>query len=440
MRPPTASAGDPVQTHAHTRPDDKKGDNRDGSVNAVRRRALVLLALVLVPLGLATAAGMVALWPDRPGGRAANPGVSPARNLTYPQATVQAITPYQCPAINQRPGPAGTQRMVTCASVSARLESGPERGATVTVDVPAEAYRAGMRAGDRIRVIRLFNHQAGPATYGFYDYARHLPIGLLAVAFAVVVIAVARVKGLAALIGLGLAYLVLIRFMLPALLGGASPLLVGLVGSAAIMFVVLYLAHGFSARTTTALTGTMFGLLATTGLGAWAAQAAHLTGLGDTEGVTLTALNGQVDLSGVIVCGIIVAGLGVLNDVTITQSSAVWELYELSPDRSARSLFASAMRIGRDHIASTVYTIAFAYAGAALPILLLVDAYDRPLLDVITSEQFAEEVIRTLVGSIGLVLAIPLTTAIAVAVVKAVGPTRRRLAAPAASGPEGSVS
>lgn len=116
-----------------------------------------------------------------------------------------------------------------------------------------------------------------------------------------------------------------------------------------------------------------------------------------------------------------------LNDVTITQSSAVWELAELAPGSSARELFSAAMRIGRDHNASTVYTIAFAYAGAALPVLVLVGLYDRPLLDTFTSGQVAEEVAHILVGSIGLVLAIPVTTAVAVAVVKAVGsgrPTR----------------
>jgi uncharacterized membrane protein len=308
--------------------------------------------------------------------------------------------------------------MVTCANVDVLLETGREQGEHVSIDVPAESYRAGMQAGDRIRVTRIFNHLAGPPTYGFYDYARQTPIGVLAIAFAVVVVAVARLRGLTALLGLVLAFLVLMRFMLPALLAGESPLLVGLVGSSAIMFVVLYLAHGFSVRTTTALAGTLFGLLATAGLGAWAVRAVHLTGLGDGEGVALTALNERVDLSGLVLCGIIVAGLGVLNDVTITQSSAVWELHELSPNRSARELFTSAMRIGRDHIASTVYTIAFAYAGATLPILLLVDTYGRPLLDVIGTEGVAEEVVRTLVGSIGLVLAIPLTTAVAVAVVK----------------------
>jgi uncharacterized membrane protein len=165
----------------------------------------------------------------------------------------------------------------------------------------------------------------------------------------------------------------------------------------------------------------MFGLGITALLAAWATGAANLAGVGNHEATTLVNTSANISISGVILCGLIISGLGVLNDVTITQSSAVWELYELAPGSSARKLFTSAMRIGRDHIASTVYTIAFAYAGAALPILIIVMLYDRPLADTLTSAELSEEVIRTLVGSIGLVLAIPVTTLIAVLVVKATG-------------------
>jgi uncharacterized membrane protein len=187
------------------------------------------------------------------------------------------------------------------------------------------------------------------------------------------------------------------------------------------MIGVLYFAHGFSARTSTALLGTMFGLGITALLAAWATDAANLAGVGSHDATTLINTSANISISGVILCGLIISGLGVLNDVTITQSSAVWELYELAPGTSARKLFTSAMRIGRDHIASTVYTIAFAYAGAALPILIIVMLYNRPLGETLTSAELSEEVIRTLVGSIGLVLAIPVTTLIAVLVVKATG-------------------
>jgi uncharacterized membrane protein len=217
------------------------------------------------------------------------------------------------------------------------------------------------------------------------------------------------------------AYFVLAGFMLPGLVEGKPPLLLALVGSTVIMIGVLYFAHGFSARTSTALLGTMFGLGITALLAAWATDAANLAGVGSHDATTLINTSANISISGVILCGLIISGLGVLNDVTITQSSAVWELYELAPGTSARKLFTSAMRIGRDHIASTVYTIAFAYAGAALPILIIVMLYNRPLGDTLTSAELSEEVIRTLVGSIGLVLAIPVTTLIAVLVVKATG-------------------
>jgi len=212
----------------------------------------------------------------------------------------------------------------------------------------------------------------------------------------------------------------IIGFMLPALRQGENAVAVALSGSTAIMVVILYLAHGISMKTTTALLGTIFGLGLTAALGWAAASAAHLTGLSSEDDYTLSTLTGGTDLSGIVLCGIIVAGLGVLNDVTITQSSAVWELRRQVPSTPRRELFRSGMRVGRDHLASTVYTIAFAYAGAALPTLLLIEIYSQPLRQVLTGSSIAEEVVRTGVGAIGLIAAIPLTTAIAAASLAAV--------------------
>ena len=290
---------------------------------------------------------------------------------------------------------------------------------------PDVAKSHGVKVGDNIRYLNLSKAQGaaaqGTPAYVFVDFVRTLPIILLAVLYAVVVIAVARWRGLRALIGLVGAYAVLVSFMLPGLVEGKPPLLLALVGSTVIMIGVLYFAHGFTARTSTALLGTMFGLGITAALAAWATDAANLAGVGSHDAATLANVSDHISISGIILCGLIISGLGVLNDVTITQSSAVWELWELAPGTPARKLFAAAMRIGRDHIASTVYTIAFAYAGAALPILIIVMLYERPLGDALTSAELSEEVIRTLVGSIGLVLAIPVTTLIAVLVVKATG-------------------
>jgi len=194
---------------------------------------------------------------------------------------------------------------------------------------------------------------------------------------------------------------------------------------------VLYLAHGLSVRTSTALAGTLVGVAIIAVLGVYAVEAARLSGLGD-GGEVLRAQAPDLNFRGLLTCAVIVAGLGILNDVTITQSSAVWELRAAAPEMPRRQLFASGMRIGRDHIASTIYTIVFAYAGTALSVLLLLSLYDRPALDLLTDEAIAEEVLRTLASAIGLVLAVPATTAIAAGTVAATVPADRP--APATAG------
>ncbi|UKA77422.1 YibE/F family protein [Arthrobacter sp. FW306-07-I] len=404
---------------------------------AARSKANRILAAVLIPLALLTLAGMAALWPSgsKEGISLANP-YSTAPGVTFDTGTIQSVLTGSCMQGSGQQGsnqqgsgqPSTTQQPPSQGSECTFAVTEPDKGGSPVKVVinPDVASSHGVKPGDQIRYLNLSNVQGatgsqGSPAYIFVDFVRTLPIILLAVLYAVVVIAVARWRGLRALIGLVGAYFVLANFLLPGLVEGKPPLLLALVGSTVIMIGVLYFAHGFSARTSTALLGTIFGLAITALLAAWATDAANLAGVGSHDAATLVNTSSNISISGVILCGLIISGLGVLNDVTITQSSAVWELYELAPASSARKLFTSAMRIGRDHIASTVYTIAFAYAGAALPILIIVMLYDRPLMDTLTSAELSEEVIRTLVGSIGLVLAIPVTTLIAVLVVKATG-------------------
>ena len=408
---------------------------------AARRKANRILAAVLIPLTLLTLAAMAALWPSgsKEGLTLANP-YNAAPGVTFDTGRIQRVVTEGCTAAASQAPQQGTQG----APQEGQSDGGsqctfaftePDKGGNPVKVVinPDIAKSHGVDVGDSIRYLNLTNAQgaaaAGPnapaangaPAYIFVDFVRTMPIILLAALYALVVVAVARWRGLRALIGLVGAYFVLVSFMLPGLVEGKPPLLLALVGSTVIMIGVLYFAHGFSARTSTALLGTIFGLGITALLAAWATDAANLAGVGSHDAATLVNISGSISISGIILCGLIISGLGVLNDVTITQSSAVWELYELAPATSARKLFTSAMRIGRDHIASTVYTIAFAYAGAALPILIIVMLYDRPLGEALTSAELSEEVIRTLVGSIGLVLAIPVTTLIAVLVVKATG-------------------
>ena len=222
-----------------------------------------------------------------------------------------------------------------------------------------------------------------------------------------------RWRGLFALAGLVVSFAVLVRFILPAILIGKNPVAVSVVGAAAIMFAVLYLAHGINARTTTAVLGTV-GALFLTGILAWIFLAGtHLTGMADEESGLLAASLSGVSLRGLLLGGVVIGSLGVLDDVTVTQASCVWELHQANPALGFQRLYAAGLRIGRDHIASTVNTLVMAYAGASLPLLVLFTLSSRHLGDVLTSEIVAQEIVRTLVGSIGLVSAVPITTALA---------------------------
>ncbi|WP_082618132.1 YibE/F family protein [Oerskovia sp. Root22] len=372
--------GGPAHAHAHG----------DGPTPPASRRVRLVLAAILVPALVLTIVGLVALWPRG------------------------ADVPDQIPVTAQGAfvvfGEVTGEAEVETGLVPVRLDDGTE----VEVVAPPEYVHHGFEVGDRLRLLHIEQAAGdGGTPYVFLDFERGIPIALLAIAYAVLVLAVARLRGLAALAGLAVALVVIGQFTLPALLSGQSSLYVALVTSSAVMFVVLYVAHGFTARTSTAMVGTLVGLALTAVLAAWGARTSHITGLTSEEALWLPSYAPAIDLQGIAICGIVLAGMGVLNDVTITQASTVWELRALAPGASRRELFSRAMRIGRDHIASTVYTIAFAYVGAALPLLMAVWLSDQALGVSLTSGEIAEEVVRTLVGSIGLVLAIPLTTAIA---------------------------
>jgi len=377
-------------------------------------RLVGMLAAVVASLLVATGVAMLVLWPR--GDTAAlplRPGDQPA-NLVH--ARVLSVVPYDCEGTGSTIGPDGRPTKVRCGQVRVQIRTGPTAGSRAEVLVQPEVYKAGVHDGDDLLVSRFTPtpDATGEGEYAFADFARGKPMVWFGLLFAIVVVAVARLRGLAALVGIGVSYLVLTKFVLPALLDGRPALPVGIVGGAAIMFVVVYVAHGISVRTTTALIGTLLGLASTALLGSWAVHGFHLTGIGSEDDQYLSAFAGHIKLSGLLICGIVIASLGVLNDVTVTQASAVWELHALDPAQSAARLFGAAMRIGRDHIASTVYTLVFAYAGTALPILLLIELAHSPLTGVLTSEPLAEEISRTLVGTVGLVLAVPLTTFVAV--------------------------
>jgi uncharacterized membrane protein len=309
-----------VPAHSHSHGPDPDAPPPDPAAIARRRWAVRLLLFLLVPVGLATVIGLVALWPSgepTAAQQAAESFMPPG--TTYPVGTVVSLEPPNCSEGN------GGQP-VCVANAVVVVGEGEGAGDYVQVELPPEVTAMDVEVGDELRLTRDPGVDAGGPTYGFSDFARGTPIVALFVVFAVVVGLVARLRGLASLLGLGFAFFILLEFMMPALLADESPILVSLVGSAAIMFVVLYLAHGFTARTTTALVGTLFGLTLVAVLGAVAVAVARLTGFSSEDTIQLQTFDPTLDFTGLVLAGVVVAGLGVLNDVTITQASAVWQL------------------------------------------------------------------------------------------------------------------
>ncbi|WP_233549587.1 YibE/F family protein [Cellulomonas rhizosphaerae] len=395
-------------------------------------RSAVTIALLAVvgAIVLAAALTLALTWPGHvtPSGQAAGLGDAGVQHVN---AEVTGSSMQSCDASVENMLPDGTlPASVACLKVEARLTSGADEGRVVSVYATSGITKGDVPAGTRIIVEHYPAADGAPETWAWSDFSRGVPLGAFALAFVLVAAVVAGWRGLRAVAGLAVAFTVIWVYLLPALVAGKPALLVGLAASVIIITVALYLAHGPSLRTTTALGGTLAGLLLVAALGVLGAHAAHLSPVASEDDYRLAALigdHGVQTLHGVFLCGVVLAGLGVLNDVTITQSSAVWELRAADPTASWQALFTGGMRIGRDHIASTIYTIAFAYAGASLPVLMVLQLYDLPLGQTLTSGIFAQEIIRTLAGSIGLILAIPLTTAIAVSV--ATRATTRQLTA-----------
>jgi uncharacterized membrane protein len=372
-----------------------------------------LAAAVLTCLAIALI-GLAILWPSK-SRIAAPPGTGGSTTLF--RGTVTFVKNYECRYdTGGGTAPAASASKPQCETSQVAMHNGPERGQEVPVDTNSAAGTADLHVGDQILVSRTTGPDNTP-TYVLVDYQRGTPLLWLGLIFALFVVGVARWRGIGALVGLGITWLVLVRFMLPALLDGKNALAVALVAAALVLGSVLFVAHGFNARTATAVLGTLASLLLVGLIGVVSLGATRLNGTGSDEGTYLQSIAGGVSLRGLLLAGMVIGALGVLNDMSVTQASAVWEIHLADPSQGAGRVYRSAMRVGRDHIASTVYTLVLAYAGAALPLLLLFNLAGRHASDVVTSELIAEEVVRTLVGSIGLVACVPLTTILAAVVV-----------------------
>ena len=367
------------------------------------RRVLALTVLVLI---VATVAGLFLL---RPGVQAE--GAFPDAGERVKGTVTAAAT---APCEGQSPDAPGSGPRELCIELLVRVDEGPDTGQEVS-QTGGDNATGRLAVGDRVVLAADPDASVLDERYQLTDTQRGTSLTVLAVLFGLAVVALGRLRGLFALVGLAISAVVLVGWLVPALLDGRPPVLTATVGASSIMLSVLLLAHGPSIRTATAVVGTAASLLLTLGLAAAFVEASSLTGLTSEEATFVQAVFGGLDVRGLLLAGIVVGALGILDDVTVTQVSAVYEIRAANPAMPTRELYSAGLRVGRDHVASLVNTLLLAYAGASLPLLVIFTTGGEGLVGTLTNGVVAQEVVRTLVGSIGLVAAVPLTTALAAA-------------------------
>jgi uncharacterized membrane protein len=379
-----------------------------GGMRPYRSRLADALLIVLGVLAVGTTVGLVALWPS--GDPVPAP---PGAPTTTESAEVLVVDAEGCR--QARPPQGAAARTAGCQRVTVRLTSGPDAGSRAGFDLGDVR----ISVGDRVRVSDTMLPEdaviAGvPADrYAFSDFERRSALLWLTVAFAALVVLTARWRGVRALVGLAGSLALVVVFVVPAILEGRPPLAVATVGALAIMLVTIPLAHGLGPKAVAACLGTAVALLVTLVLARLATDIAHITGFSSEEATFIAASGRDLSIHGLLLAGIVIAALGVLDDLTVSQASTVMALRRANAAMPMRAVFREALSVGHDHLVATVNTLVLAYAGASLPVLLVFSLGDTSFSDAVNSEVVAAEIVATLVGSIGLITAVPVTTGIA---------------------------
>lgn len=296
------------------------------------------------------------------------------------------------------------------------LEDGPDKGKRVQIE------HGGMVIITKDQLVKenekIIVTKTEGSNYRLYDRYRIPNVIWLGILFFAIVLAIAGKKGLGSFAGMAMSLLIIMLFIVPQIINGADPLFISIIGSVVIMIITLYLAHGFSQKTTLALIATCLSLFLTGLLATFFVHITGLSGLGTEDSYSLLQGFGNgINLKGLLLGGIIIGTLGVLDDTTTTQSATIHELAEANPSYSVTTLFKKGMSIGREHIASLVNTLVLAYAGAAIGVFIYISLglqnNMQPWWVIFNSELLMEEVVRTIAGSIGLILAVPITTILA---------------------------
>ena len=358
---------------------------------------------VIAPIAVVTLAAMIWLWPTD--GVAVPEHQGPAEQ-SYGEVT--SVDREQCPEEL-------ADDVNGCGTAQVRITEGTQKDQEIEAPLPNGPGAPEVAEGDDVVLIQTTSPEG--ETYAIVDHQRGSELLVLGAAFALALVAFGRWRGLTALAGLAMTFALLLFFVVPAILAGEPPLLVAIVGSAAIVLTVLYLTHGFALTTTVAVLGTLISLVLTGLLAAAAVSALHLTGITDDIS-TAVGTQYSVNMEGLLLAGIVIGSLGVLDDVTVTQAATVTELARANPAYGVGHLYRAGSRIGRSHIASVVNTIILAYAGTSLPLLILIVANNDSLSGVVTDQLIAQEIVRSVVATLGLIAAVPVTTGLAALTVR----------------------
>ena len=354
--------------------------------------------VVVGAIAAVTVIGIALLWPD---------GSSDVELAAGPSGETE---PGRIVALEANPCPPPVQG--ECLEGRILLEGGLEAGKEVTVELSAGGPVPDFDVGDEVRVAKASFGGSAP-TYSVIDFERRTPMIWLALAFVALVILFGRLRGVLSLLGLVLSLAAVVVFVVPAILDGRPPLAVALVGSMAVMLITILLSHGRGPKSLAAILGTAASLLLVGFLASLATGVTNLTGFSSDEAALLAVNDPGLSISGLLVAGIVIGALGVLDDVTISQASTVLALRAAAPEEGFGALYRRAIEVGRDHVSATVNTLVLAYVGSSLPLLLIFGVGELGAWDTVNLEIVAKEVVAMLVGSIGIIAAVPLTTALA---------------------------
>jgi len=325
--------------------------------------------------------------------------------------------------------PAGLDQSQLYQKMDILITKGSLKEQNITVvsgDLPM-ANLPKYKIGDQLVIYYSQDLNGNPYFY-ISDYVRRDALLFLLIIFIVLVIAVAGFQGLSSILGMALSFLVIFKFILPQIYAGVNPVQVSVFGSLLIIPATFFLSHGFNRKTIIAISGTLIALFITAILTLIFVNVSKLSGFASEEAGFLQAYNpGLINIKSLLIAGIIIGVLGVLDDITISQAAIVAQLKDANPKLKMPQLYAKAMSVGKDHIASMVNTLILVYTGAALPLLLIFINNPRPFSEIINYEIIADEIVRTLVGSIGLILAVPITTLLATFFTSTYSPERKSI-------------